>query len=842
MMFASRISAALGDLRLRPSRTAAAAALLLVAIGLSLVPLGAVYQGSGHVGPLALALGLAGAIAAAAWLFRVPWWLSVISQLVAFSTAAGVTLFAASPGSGVPVWSTVSAVWAGAVSGRSEMLSLPLPLEPSGELLILPFLAVWVTAVASVDILLRSVAVEAPERRRPALALVPAIGLVALFASLGPNGRPDAPAVAGLIGCAVFVLWLTTGHEIVDGARSARWAALAGLPLILVAALVGGSILRTDSLTDQDRWDPRADFDPLVERHDLLSPLAMVKALVNDDGDTPHLSIRFDAGAPVGSQDLRIRVAALDEFDGALWQSDAQFIRVTRDLAPTPDAPVGAAGQGVRARIELSDDYPFQYLPTLGAPQRIDGPSLGHDPASETLLHDGVTAAGQSYVLTSTLSPEIGELAGRSLMAATTDADLGRYRTLPGTTPSAVEAFLVEAADGQATATMGVDELLAIIDTMRGGDFAYETRNAHGHSYAAVAQYLGTTELDGPQTPVRTGFGEQAASAFAVLARAEGYPARVAVGYQVDADRVATAVGDDATLDVLPADAHAWAEVYVDDIGWVAVDPVDRAASTEEPPQLPSVDDDLVDEPEDDPVTADEQPLVLPPPPVEPGRGPSLWWLALPAVALLAPAIAVAKWFRRRSRRRATTPAARTWGAWQESLDRLVEFGVPTSPAATPMETIAGAEASGVLTVDHRTRRLAALAGTAAWYPELADDDSASTAWDDAEALRTMLVEHHDRRSRIRSIFDPRPLLPASWTMASEAPPHQDPFGARETLLSMERRSIEALLATTASTAPHRPDPSVTETIVVAADDIDLRQPPRPDTDPKPDTEWSAER
>lgn len=66
----------------------------------------------------------------------------------------------------------------------------------------------------------------------------------------------------------------------------------------------------------------------------------------------------------------------------------------------------------------------------------------------------------------------------------------------------------------------------------------------------------------------RRGFCEHYSSAFAVLMRAAGIPARIVTGYQ---GGEMNPVGD--YMIVRQADAHAWTEVWVRGEGWVRVDP-----------------------------------------------------------------------------------------------------------------------------------------------------------------------------------------------------------------------------------------------------------------------------
>jgi hypothetical protein len=66
----------------------------------------------------------------------------------------------------------------------------------------------------------------------------------------------------------------------------------------------------------------------------------------------------------------------------------------------------------------------------------------------------------------------------------------------------------------------------------------------------------------------RRGFCEHFAASFVTLMRAAGVPARVVTGYQ---GGEVNALGD--YLIVRQSDAHAWAEVWLEDLGWRRVDP-----------------------------------------------------------------------------------------------------------------------------------------------------------------------------------------------------------------------------------------------------------------------------
>ncbi len=86
--------------------------------------------------------------------------------------------------------------------------------------------------------------------------------------------------------------------------------------------------------------------------------------------------------------------------------------------------------------------------------------------------------------------------------------------------------------------------------------------------YTLSPPILGSDPVDEFLFNTQRGFCEHYASAFAFLMRAAGVPARVVTGYQGGS---LNPVGD--YIIVRQADAHAWVEVWLDDQGWVRVDP-----------------------------------------------------------------------------------------------------------------------------------------------------------------------------------------------------------------------------------------------------------------------------
>lgn len=148
------------------------------------------------------------------------------------------------------------------------------------------------------------------------------------------------------------------------------------------------------------------------------------------------------------------------------------------------------------------------------------------------------------------------------------------HYVLPGITPAERAAALqlparkhprarALARSWRDTGTAAVDVVAAALDYFRREAFSY-TLSPAALAGDPIDQFLFTT---------REGFCEHYAASFVVLMRAAGIPARVVTGYQG---------GEFNTLSdymiIRQRDAHAWAEVYLDERGWVRVDPTAAVA------------------------------------------------------------------------------------------------------------------------------------------------------------------------------------------------------------------------------------------------------------------------
>jgi transglutaminase-like putative cysteine protease len=109
-----------------------------------------------------------------------------------------------------------------------------------------------------------------------------------------------------------------------------------------------------------------------------------------------------------------------------------------------------------------------------------------------------------------------------------------------------------------ANATTDYRKVLAIQQHFHDGTFAYSTDVETADDADALVEFL---------TQTRTGFCQQYTSAMAVMVRALGLPARVAVGFRTGTQQ------EDGRYLVQTKDAHAWVEVLFPGYGWLQFEP-----------------------------------------------------------------------------------------------------------------------------------------------------------------------------------------------------------------------------------------------------------------------------
>ena len=256
--------------------------------------------------------------------------------------------------------------------------------------------------------------------------------------------------------------------------------------------------------------------------------------------DAVAFRARFNGSAPAKAA-LYWRGPVLWSFDGRRWSAGGGWPR-SEPAALTPEAPA------------------VDYTVTLEPSNRIWLLALDL-PAS---LPPQATMTSAFQVLRRQPVNEVYRYTMRSYL---------RYRTGPLTDSERQFALRLPPSSNPRTRALALewrqrdDRPLALVNA------ALALFREQAFYYTLNPPTLGTNSVDQFLFQTRRGFCEHYASAFVVLMRAAGVPARIVTGYQ---GGELNALSD--YWIVRQSDAHAWAEVWLPERGWVRVDPTAAVA------------------------------------------------------------------------------------------------------------------------------------------------------------------------------------------------------------------------------------------------------------------------
>lgn len=297
--------------------------------------------------------------------------------------------------------------------------------------------------------------------------------------------------------------------------------------------------------------------------------------------DSVALRVRF-LDAPPTPGELYFRGPVLDLFDGQNWTSSLPGLRKHRQNAPRSDAapsttppwlnstdtPVTAAGRLVRYQLTLEPNQ-------LRAVPLLDGTleARPSPPMTEPLLqHMGLSWLADRPLTERSQIDAAARLMTRETPAAPDAQRLRQWLQLPpGYNPRTLAWASAQRAspalhDSDATALAQ-----ALMRHIRQSGFRYTLSPGEGDLDAQGHPVL--HQVDRFWLERRSGFCEHFASAFVVVMRAMGVPARIVTGFQgAELNPV------DGLYVVRNSDAHAWAEYWQAELGWVRVDPTAAVA------------------------------------------------------------------------------------------------------------------------------------------------------------------------------------------------------------------------------------------------------------------------
>lgn len=268
-----------------------------------------------------------------------------------------------------------------------------------------------------------------------------------------------------------------------------------------------------------------------------------------------------------------LRIYSLDTFDGEKFgmteRKGAPENRTDNGPLPPPPGQSGATKiVNAVTDIAISDEIEkLLFLPLPYPPREIraDG-DWRADVESLMVFSTRDEAAGLQYqVASGEPQPTPDQL--RSLSRRQPGID-PRYLRLPDDFPSDIRDLAVRVvgdAESPYDAAVKLQEFFT-----RTGNFTYDLRT-QGHSTSALRDFLLSSKV---------GYCEQFATSMAVLARALGIPARVAIGYTGGVK-----AGDRWMVGT--NDSHAWPELYFEGVGWLPFEPTPAGATGQGSARVP---------------------------------------------------------------------------------------------------------------------------------------------------------------------------------------------------------------------------------------------------------------
>nr|WP_062342720.1 DUF3488 and transglutaminase-like domain-containing protein [Herbidospora sakaeratensis] len=269
-----------------------------------------------------------------------------------------------------------------------------------------------------------------------------------------------------------------------------------------------------------------------------------------------------------------LRIYSLDEFDGQQFKSSAlrgrPEDRVSESvMPPAPGLSPMTPGTATDQTITVSEDIEeLRFLPLPYPATRVvaDG-DWRADRNTLMVFSTEDDAAGLEYQVIGKDVRPTPEMLDNAPMAPI-DVQ-GRFLTLPADIDPAVVALADDVTRGAATKYQMAVKLQEWFT--RTGGFTYDVQTK-GSGLDALTDFL----LVG-----KSGYCEQFASAFAVLARVLGIPSRVSIGY------TGGTKSEDRWV-VRTHDAHAWPELYFEGAGWLTFEPTPAGGFGQATARVPS--------------------------------------------------------------------------------------------------------------------------------------------------------------------------------------------------------------------------------------------------------------
>jgi transglutaminase-like putative cysteine protease len=503
--------------------------------------------------------------------FRLPDPIPSLAGLLAVTLAAIWTLIPSATLDGIPTATTVRVLLHTFNAAGTAIRSHPTPVPDTTGVVLCLAAGAGLAAVFA-RTLWSWQEIRPAGSRRPLVALVPTFGLFCYTALLSSDiDRVTGSAV--YLAAALFFLALADRppqHQPLSGRRLSWWSgttsalAMAAVAVVIpVAASPGLGGLQLDAIPFSHGGGPTIGSGgdgpagvgdvPGIGALDLIDNM---HAVLTSRSET-NMFIAFSR-TPTYWQ-----VATLTDFVGNAWLPDPATKAAAEDApqlqpislpvltepAATKTFTVHVTIGGLRSNllpvppstVSVSLANSVQVEPGIGVVQPFANPA--------DLTYDATARLPSAAV---TAEPSMA-----ALDASAPSADLAPYLALPSSIPPSV----VRLAHRIVASSVGPEaEATALV--------RYFTEGKRFHYTLSPPPVTGTDALTSFLFSTRAGFCQQFAGAYAVLARIDGLPTRLAVGFTTGS------IEQRDTYVVNGSDAHSWPEVYLGpSVGWVSFEP-----------------------------------------------------------------------------------------------------------------------------------------------------------------------------------------------------------------------------------------------------------------------------
>lgn len=428
-----------------------------------------------------------------------------------------------------------------------------------------------------------------------------------------------------------------------------------------------------------------------------------------------------------------LRVTSTEKWEDGRW------------VAPDRDeGPIMPVGEQIPAPEGLSPEVPTEEqtltvlgnalpAPHLAAPSPLasvrtgNGETFRYDPTDATVLLDRAAPRYEATWLALPGGTELPEGTGAPLEDRS--------------------AFPEEVLEVDDTTTASIDDLTEEIVGDETNDLAKAIAiqnhfRTEGYTYSLEldpAAREDATDPIGGFLDTKIGYCVQYATTMVMMARHEGIPARMAVGF------LPGEVQTDGSRKVVAANAHTWPELWIEGMGWTRFEPTPRVHAGPPPAYARTPAEGAAENETTTTTTRTITPSVNPTPPPTPVEptwldrlGEILPWLgrillgALALALLMAIVPFVGRRYREAGLRSAEDVGEQVEGQWTLLTRSLQDLGVDQPPARSPRDMARHYEGETVL----NRRSTEALGRVTATLERSRYAPPAATAAEDAERMR----------------------------------------------------------------------------------------------------------